>query len=120
MDRIHYAGASVVTGTEIARALLDYAQALAQAETSDTVDIPVLQDDGATGRWEVLVGPASQVASESLDGDGHDDKIVDDVLVARLHRQADRLRKRGTPTAVAVEEAPFDDGAPSWTDYDNL
>lgn len=118
MDRIHYAGASVVTGTEIARALLDYAQALAQAEASDTVDIPVRQDDGTTGRWEVLIGPASQVASGSIDIDG--DELVDDILVARLRRQADGLRKRGTPTAVAAEDPEFDDGSPGWSDYDNL
>ncbi|MCS5718725.1 hypothetical protein N1027_11335 [Herbiconiux sp. CPCC 205763] len=65
MDRIHYAGDSLLTGTEIARALLEYAKALAKTEQSATVDIPVRHDDGTVGRANFLVGPASQLVSES-------------------------------------------------------
>ena len=69
MDRIHYAGDSILTGTDIARALLAYAQALAVAGTSATVDIPVVNErDGSIGRSELLIGPASQLTGERLSG----------------------------------------------------
>ncbi len=118
MDTIHYAGDSVVTGTEIARALLDYATALAQAATAATVDIPVIDAGGGEGRWEVLVGPASQLTSRRIDWDGPE--LRDDLLVARLGRLADQLRRRGTDAAVATEDPDFDRTQQSWSDYDNL
>ena len=72
MDRIHYAGDSILTGSEIARALLDYAQALAVAGTSATVDIPVVDEgDGSIGRSELLIGPASQLISDTEE-EGHE------------------------------------------------
>lgn len=118
MDTIHYAGDSVVTGTEIARALLDYAEALAQAATAATVDIPIVDTVGDEVRWEVLVGPASQLTARRIEWDGPE--LRDDLLVARLGRQADQLRRRGTEAAVAVEDPSFDRAQQSWSDYDTL
>ena len=40
MHRIHYAGTSILTGSAIAIALVDYAQALAEVGSSATVDVP--------------------------------------------------------------------------------
>ncbi|WP_424447618.1 hypothetical protein [Microbacterium arborescens] len=118
MDMIHYAGDSVVTGSEIARALLDYAQALAQDGSSATVDVPVIDADGTEARWEVLVGPASQITSLETDWDGPE--LRDDMLVARLRRQADQLRQRATSAAVATEDPTFGGAPQSWNDFDNI
>ncbi|MDD7929366.1 hypothetical protein [Microbacterium thalli] len=118
MDRIHYAGDSVVTGSDVARALLGYAQALAQVGSSATVDIPVVGTDGTQARWEVLVGPASQITSRETDWDGPE--LRDDVLVARLRRQADQLRNRGTSAAVATEDPDFGGAPQAWSDFDTL
>ena len=82
MDKIHYAGNTVTTGTAIARALVDYAQGLARAETSATIDIPVRFPDGSTGSAEFLLGPASQLVTETLMVDG--DELVDEEVVQRL------------------------------------
>lgn len=113
MDRIHYAGDSCVTGTEIARALLDYAQALAQVGTSATVDVPTLNDDGSSGRTEFLVGPASQIVSSAEDST-HED-VVDEGLVAFLKTEATRLRSYGqaSPTAAMAEPHKPED----WAEY---
>jgi hypothetical protein len=82
MDRIHYAGNVSMTGTAIARALVDYAQALARKETSATIDIPVRFPDGSTGNAEFLLGPASQLVTETLLVDG--EELVDEDAVERL------------------------------------
>ncbi|QEW00752.1 hypothetical protein F6J84_12005 [Microbacterium caowuchunii] len=125
MDRIHYAGDAILTGTEIARALLDYAQALAQAGTSATVDIPTVNADGSPGRSEVLVGPASQLISDSEESP-HPDPVDED-LVARLGAESRRLRSYGLARPEAVvppgttaptrRRSDGDDVPEDWSEY---
>lgn len=114
MDRINYAGDSILTGTAIAHALLDYAQALAEVGASATVEIPSLGNDGTVVRTEVLVGPASQLAATTIDADAAE--IVDDVLVARLEGTAQRLRREGSfsPRAGVDETQPDH----NWSEFD--
>ena len=90
MEIIHYAGDSLLTGTEIARALLEYANALAKNEQSATVYIPVRHADGSIGRANFLIGPASQLVAESESSPF--DEVVDPELVEWLTRQSDKLR----------------------------
>lgn len=109
MDRIHYAGDSILTGTEIARALLEYAQALAVAGTSATVDIPIVNEaDGSIGRSELLIGPASQLISDTEESP-YDD-VLDPDLVTRMYDEAARLRRHGSHVPSAV--TAVDDGEP--------
>jgi len=100
MDRIHYAGETFVTGTAIAVALLDYARLLAERDTSDTVDVPTLDDDDTVRRTRFLIGPASQLASDEVESDA--DEIVDEVLLADIH---DRTARLGGNVAVAGDAA---------------
>jgi hypothetical protein len=112
MDRIHYAGNSILTGTTIAHALLDYAQALAQVGASATVDIPTLNDDGTLGRSEVLIGPASQLISTAEES--RFDDVTDVALVALMGEEAKRLRQHGSPspTATIRDRNDMEDWAP--------
>ena len=114
MDRIHYAGNSIVTGTAIAHALLDYAQALAQVGSSETVDVPTLNEDGTPGRSEILIGPASQLISNEEKTDY--EELTDELLVARMLTKADRLRHFGTPSPAA--ETAHTEKAHDWDDYE--
>lgn len=102
MDRILYAGESLVTGTEIAAALLDYAQALASTGGSDTVEIQVVQADGSAVRASFVIGPASQLVALAESDDRpelEDAGVVDD-----LRRRAAAL---ATPIAVPGERSLF-------------
>jgi len=89
MERIHYAGSSVLTGSAIARSLVHYAEALALRRGSAAVEIPVRREDGGLGTAALLIGPASQLLSEPEESDG--EEIVDEELVARMTREAGRL-----------------------------
>ena len=100
MDRIQYAGNSVLTGTAIALALLAYAQALSVTGQSAMIEIPSLKPDGSLERAMFLIGPSSEVMSESETSTFAE--VVDEALVNRLQR---RSRLLGDKTAVA--------GAPS-------
>jgi hypothetical protein len=116
MDRIHYSGDSILTGSKIAHALLDYAQALAQVGTSDTVEVPTVHEDGTPGQSNILIGPSSQLISD-VETSGFDD-VVDDALVADLEGKADRLRRFGT-SSPASEAHPIEP-AVGWSEFDEL
>jgi hypothetical protein len=115
MDRIHYAGDSCVTGTAIAHALLDYSQALALANTSATVAIPTVNDDGSAGRSEFLVGPASQLVTAEVSSPHPE--VVDEELVARMRGESKRLRDHGPASPVAQVGGDHSD-ADDVSDYD--
>ena len=69
MKRIFYPGGSVVTGSDLADAVLLYAEALCNRRQVDVVDIPVMGDEGRLLRAQFLLGSASQlmsVTAESL------------------------------------------------------
>lgn len=95
MDRIHYAGDSVLTGTKIAQALLEYAQALAKTGGSATVDIPTREEDGSLGRSLILIGPASQLIADAEDSAY--DEVIDDEVVAHITGETAKLRRPGGP-----------------------
>jgi hypothetical protein len=116
MHKIHYAGDSIVTGSDIARALLDYAQALSQVSASATVEVPTLEEDGEQGRVELLIGPASQLSAHEVRSVGED--VIDDGLVERMVGEARRLRTFGgdTPTAGVVPVETKHD----WTDLEEF
>lgn len=100
MQRIFYSNDSVVTGTEIAKTLLDYAAALARNVSSATVTIPVRRQDGATTRATLLIGPASQLIAEDEEDAG--EELQDDILVAKMKASTAAL---GAPRAVSARAA---------------
>jgi hypothetical protein len=89
MELIHYAGGALLTGTEIADAIVDYAAALAARRTAASIDIPVRTEDGRTARAHLLIGPASQLVTEPVDSQLAE--LVDDDLVASLRRATSAL-----------------------------
>ncbi|WP_382309477.1 hypothetical protein [Herbiconiux sp. UC225_62] len=103
MERIHYAGDSLLTGSDIARALLEYASALARNELSATVDIPVRHDDGSIGHANFLIGPASQLVSETEPSPF--DELTDPSLVEMLTHETNNLR----PAHPVVSSSEPDD-----------
>ncbi|MBT2502321.1 hypothetical protein [Curtobacterium sp. ISL-83] len=60
MKRITFSGGSIVTGNAITAALMEYTTTVANAEHSVTVDVPVLEENGAISTHTLLLSPASQ------------------------------------------------------------
>jgi len=86
MQRVHYAGDTLLTGNELSKALLEYAEALARSSDSATVDLPTRNDDGSIGRVNILIGPASQIISVAEASAF--DEIVDEALVELLKQKS--------------------------------
>ncbi len=114
MERIYYAGDRFLTGTEVARALVEYAAALARHGSAANVEIPVRHADGTLGPVNFLIGPASQIATEVLD-DEPGEEVHDAELVARLRALTAELSPMhpvAKPSAVDPESTSGYD----WTD----
>lgn len=116
MHKIHYAGDTIVTGSEIARGLLDYAQALSQVSASATIEVPTVEADGRRGRAELLIGPASQLSAHEEDSDA--EELTDSDLVERMRDASHRLREFGMPTPpIGIVPA---DSIRTWTDIEEV
>ncbi len=90
MRRIHYASGTVVTDDLTCKALLRYARALAENNTSDVVQVPVRTDAGTVAYAHFLIGPASQIFSDPVGEpsmDPLDASVVDklEALTASMH-----------------------------------
>lgn len=103
MHRLHYSGGTLLVADDVCRALMHYAQALADEGTADTVTIPVVEDDGTVTSADLLIGPASQLVSTevpNMPSGGEDPEVV-----AELERRTSRL----SPSRPAPENgAPWD------------
>ncbi|ANP74634.1 hypothetical protein [Cryobacterium arcticum] len=74
MKRISYAGGSILTGDDVAQALLDYVTEHSSGDASVAVNILVQEPDGTTRTHTLVLGPATEldvadVAEESLAGE---------------------------------------------------
>ena len=68
MKRVTHAGGSIVTGSAVADALLDYATQIDRWAKSVAVEIPVLEDDGTVNVHTILLGSASVLVTSEIDG----------------------------------------------------
>jgi len=101
MERIHYAGNDVLTGTSISVALLEYARALGANDKSDTIEIPAIDDEGNRVTSRFLIGPASQLVADSEVSEY--EEIEDEQLVAELRRKTAALNRPGARTEPATD-----------------
>lgn len=74
MKLITYAGGTILTGDDVAEALLGYVTAHSRGDESIAVDIKVLEPDGSTRTHTLVLGPATEldvadVAEDSLAGE---------------------------------------------------
>ena len=77
MKRVTHAGGSIVTGSAVADALLEYATQMERWAKSVTVDIPVLEDDGEITVHTILLGSVSALVTSEADdlADGSEDEL---------------------------------------------
>jgi hypothetical protein len=99
MKRIYYSSGSILTGDRMADVVVTYAAALATRELSDTVDIPIFLEGGATARAQLLIGPASQLVV--VPEPGETDMPEEDATIDELSKRA---RSLSSPHPQASDE----------------
>jgi hypothetical protein len=99
VKRIHYTDEYMVTGDTIAAAVVEYARALAMKNKSDMVDLPGMDRTGLHQRFQILLGPASQmlVSEEQTDEAEIDDPGLVDDIEARIQRLRGAEPQSGEP-----------------------
>lgn len=117
MDLLHYAGGVYSTSTTLARELVGYAAALAAVQRAGVVEIPVRHTDGTTHILSVLVGPSSQIATETVDETDPD--FDDGIAIANLKRLRAEVTGEFSELDGLVEEGSSNDPRvphPDWLD----
>jgi len=96
MMTLHYTGDTVLLDDDVCDAVLRYAQALADAQSSDVVAVPMRTPDGEQDVVEFLLGPSSQLYATHAAADVREKRhpeVVDDL---------DRRTQLLHPTAVVA------------------
>ncbi|PPF46755.1 hypothetical protein C5B85_00205 [Pseudoclavibacter sp. AY1F1] len=117
MDQLHYAGGVYFTSTKIARELVGYAAALAEVHQASVVEIPVRHSDGTANVLSVLVGPSSQIATETVDTELPE--FDDSEALANFRRLRAALADEVSVPEGLVEEGSSNDPRvphPDWLD----
>jgi len=111
MKRIYHPGGSIVTGSDLADAVMVYAEALSNRRATDVVDIPVITDDGSPGRAQFLIGASSQLVSVTSAAGA-----AELVEAATADAIQDKARSGSAPASLAWAGAPH--GAPQFDEFD--
>jgi len=90
-----YAGGEYLTGDEIALALLEYSESLAEVGEAAMVEIQIIADGDKRVQATFLIGPASQIVA--IDVETHAGELVDDIVVEELRLLTRKLRPVGFP-----------------------
>ncbi|WP_415293614.1 hypothetical protein [Clavibacter tessellarius] len=99
---IHYADGRYLTGDDIARAVVECAQALArEGMAAATVTVPVRLPEGGVGEVEILIGPASQIVVEQAGP--AEDELRDPEAVERIRAISVRARQSQSSTSVTAD-----------------
>lgn len=111
MKRIYHPGGSIVTGSALADAVMQYAEALSNRRETDVVDIPVIAADGSHGRAQFLIGSSSQLVS--VTNAGSEPELTE---LATIQALKDKLRVGAVPASLAWAGAPM--GSPQFDEFD--
>ena len=101
MKLLIYAGGEYLTGDDIAMALLEYSEALADNSTAESVEIPIVDTDGKRQSAVFLLGPASQIVAKTVDGER--EELTDHAIVDELRTRTRILRPVGRPAEPGDE-----------------
>ena len=97
-----YAGEELMTGDDIADALLTLSVALAGTGSASTVEIPTISGDGTRSTVKVLVGPASQIVARPVESSY--EELRDPHVVAHLAALTAELRPgQNYPSPTSTE-----------------
>jgi hypothetical protein len=102
VQTIHYADGRYLTGDDIARAVVECAQALAREGTDAvTVTVPVRLPEGGVGSVDIVIGPASQIVVGPVGP--ADDELRDPEALERIRERTVRARRAQSSTSVTAD-----------------
>jgi hypothetical protein len=108
MERVFYcAGSSFLTGTEVARALLDYARFVGMRDFHELVRVPTSTAEGAPGWTSMILSAATQLSSETVTVPAPE--LVDETFVERLRAEIEWRSHPQKAVLAAADPRYLDD-----------
>lgn len=98
MKRISYSGGSFLTSDAVADALLQLTAALGRSGSAETVDVPTVNESGDISALQLVLGPASQLTSQSEKSTVSDPDAPETVI------EIERLAALVGPSRPVVED----------------
>ena len=109
MKRIYHPGGSVITGDDLADAVMHYAEVLSLRPQVDVIDIPVIDETGLVGRVQILIGASGQLVCVTAES-GHSELIEPDTVSALRHKAlAGTASGRASWTGEGLDSPQFDE-----------
>lgn len=90
MKNLTYAGRTFQTTDEVADALFDFVVALDRGSSGESVELPVIRDDGLARTVRILVWPGIELICEA--DDHHPDGVDNDEYASDIRARALKLR----------------------------
>jgi hypothetical protein len=109
MKKITYAGETLVTSDDVADALTELASALGTAQKSETVEIPVFEEDGASELASLVIGPASELVAVPIKAPATEPDTT--ATVAELRKMKETLARRYRDLGPGAD---VPDSDPTW------
>ncbi|BDI21712.1 hypothetical protein [Herbiconiux sp. L3-i23] len=110
MRRVHYAGGDIVVHDDICKALLRHARALAQQNTAQVVDVPVVLDGGTRALAHLVIGVGCELLSVPILLSDPELEAEDISYVERIETATSRLQ----PDRPEWSDEMPDVGGPAW------
>lgn len=109
MKRISHPDGSVVTGDELADAVIHYAEALARRSQVDVVDFPIIGESGTLSRTQILIGAPGGLSCAGAESVHPDLLEADTVRTFRLKALAGTASGRASWTGDGLDSPQFDE-----------
>jgi hypothetical protein len=111
MKTVHYDGSVILTGDDVADAVIEYAAALGNGNRADVVRVPSIAEDGTTTTTTTLLGPASQIAIVDAPDDELEPEeptfVARPQAAARTFPHAETIHADKRPTTDEDASSPF-------------
>ncbi|TFC79595.1 hypothetical protein E3T23_10025 [Cryobacterium cheniae] len=109
MKRIFHPGGSVVTGDDLAVAVMYYAEALSLRPQVDVVDLPIIDDTGLVGRVQILIGGSGRLGCITVESCLSELLEPDTVDTLRHKARAGTASGRASWTGDGLDSPQFDE-----------
>ncbi|TFC96845.1 MULTISPECIES: hypothetical protein [Cryobacterium] len=109
MKRIFHPGGSIVTGDELADAVMHYAEALTRRSQVDVVDFPILGEFGTLDRAQILIGAPGGLTCVGAESSYPDLLEADTVDTFRHKALAGTASGRASWTGDGLDSPQFDE-----------
>ncbi|GAA1000826.1 hypothetical protein [Subtercola frigoramans] len=112
MKRISYSGGSFLTSDAVADALAHFVAALGSSHRAEALEVPVIKDNGESDVVQMVIGPASELVSTTVDS-----AFAEPESAAAVQNMVQKTIALGRPRPIAESQS---EATATGFDYDEV